>query len=711
MSGAAQRLRANAPPGLERLFRPEAIAVVGASETPGAVGQQVVDNLQRLGFRGRIYPVNPKYERLFDLPCFSSLKDLPEVPDVVAVAVPARLVPAAIEEAGAAGIPYAVVYASGFAETGEAGRSLQDAVTAAARRHGLRLIGPNCQGYMNIAERIHVGFGPPYRLTYRSGRVGVVSQSGAFGNSLIMGMSAEGIGLRRYVSTGNEAECGALDLIEGMLEDPETAVVAGYIEGFRDAASLRRLAARAAERDVPLVLWKVGTSRAGAKAAASHTANLAGDPAFYKAAFRQLGIVEANDVGDMADCIRALLSGRRAAGPRVGVVTISGGAGVAMADRAEELGLELPALADTTIAALRETLPAFASFANPLDVTAGALTSPDTFEAALATVAADPAVDMLALAFAAASGSAATTIARALEALAAKITLPIAVAWNAPREGNEEAYGILERANLPVFATPGRAIRGLSATHRFGQARLRQDRLHALAADGPARTVPTVRTLDEAEGKTLLDGTGISAPAEAAVATAEEARAAAARIGWPVVMKLLSAAVLHKSDVGGVRVGLTDEAGVAAAFEEIRTIGREMDPAAPEACVLVQAMIRGGVEVIVGARIDEVFGPMVLFGAGGVYAELLSDVAFRLAPIDEAEARTMIGEARIARILQGARGRPPLDVDALAGALAGLSRLVAAPRGRLREVEINPLFVLPRGEGVVAGDCVARVVP
>lgn len=688
---------------LDLLFRPRAVAVVGATETAGAVGSQVIEHLIHHGYSGTIYPINPKYQTVHGRACYPDLAALPETPDLVAVAVPAAHVAAVIEAAGRKGIAFAVVFASGFAETGAEGLKLQAELAAAARRANVRVIGPNCQGVMNIADKIHIGFGPPYRLTYRPGAVGLVSQSGAFGNSLVMGMSEEGIGLRRYASTGNEADTNALDLMDAMLDDPGVGVIAGYIEGFRDAVALRRIAARAAEGGVPLVLWKVGNSKAGAHAAASHTANLAGDPSFYKAAFDQLGIVSVFDVPDMADCVRALAPKRWAKGPRIGIVTISGGAGVAMADRAEELGLAIEPFAPETLDELRARLPAFASVSNPLDVTAGALTDPESVMHAMELVVRDPNVDMLAVALAATSGPAAVTVAKALAGLVARAPVPVVVAWNAPRAGNEAAYDILKEADIPVFATPGRAIRGLSAVHRFGSV-VNAERASLIVP--PVEADEAVRTLDEVASKVEIAGTGITAPKEAIATTAEEAVAAARALGFPVVMKLLSEKIVHKSDIGGVRLNLGSDDAVREAFVAIETAAHAADP---DARVLVQEQVPGGVEVIVGARMDPIFGPMVMVGAGGILAEVVSDVAFRLAPIDGAEARRMIAETKVSKILAGVRGRPACDVDALAAALSGLSRRIAAPGGALREVEINPLFVRPVGGGVIAGDCVARV--
>lgn len=687
----------NAP--MQALFAPRAVAVIGASETPGSVGRDVVENLQDKGFKGAILPVNPKYETLLGLPCHAHIFDLPPGVDLAAIALPARAVPETVRAVGAAGIPFAVIFASGFSETGADGERLQREIVAVAQRAGVRLIGPNCQGLMNVADGVHVGFGPAYRQIYRRGAVSIVSQSGAFGNSILMGLDTEGVGTRHYISTGNEAMTGALDMIDAMIDDPETQVVAGYVEGLRDAGQLRRVAARARARDLPLVIWKVGRSEVGARAAASHTASLAGDDRLYRAAFAQLGIVEVGDIGEMADCVRALENGRRALGPRVGVVTVSGGAGVAMADRAAELGLSLPPLQPETEEALRAILPAFASVANPLDVTAGAVMQAEGLVAALDYMVRDPGIDMLALSFAAASGKSALAIAEALETLAARNPLPIAIAWNAPHAGNEAAFARIEASGLPIYATPARAMRGLAAVW---QGRGPVGEIAQPEWSAPGQT----RLLNEVAAKAHLAGTGIRLPQEGVVQSADEAARAAARIGYPVVMKLLSSHLAHKSDIGGVRLGLSDEVMVRTTYDAIAALPASLSQ--PFEGVLVQEQIAGGIEVIVGARIDPAFGPVVVFGAGGVLAELMEDVAIRLAPITVDEARAMIAQTRIARLLAGLRGRAPGDTDALAEAIAALSQRIEDPAGGASEIEINPLFVHPPGGGVTAGDCVVH---
>lgn len=686
--------------GLGGLFSPRSIAIVGASETPGSVGRDVVENLIQRQFKGRIHPVNPKYETLLGLPCFASLAAIPEAVDLVAIAVPARFVAPLVAQAAAIGAPFAVVFASGFSEADVSGQALQEDIVAAAHAGNVRLVGPNCQGFMNVADSIHVGFGPPYKLDYRKGNVGVVSQSGAFGNSLLMGLSNEGVGVRSYVSTGNEAVVTALQMVDAMLDDPDTLVISGYVEGLRDAANLPTVAAKAQALNKPLVLWKVGKSTAGAIAAASHTASMTGDDKLYRAAFHQYGIVDVDDIGEMADCVRALETGRKAKSPRVGVVTVSGGAGVAMADRAEDLGLELGTFSDQTITALRNLLPKFASFANPLDVTAGAVMDPRSLARTLSVVAADPNVDMLALTFAGASGKSGESIAEAVAEIYATSDLPIVISWNAPRCHNAHAYARLKAIGVPVYSSPARAIRGLAAIW---------------TARGPVATIsdalrPTARgaeLLNEADSKAHLSGTAITAPAEAVVTCVEEACNAAQRIGYPVVAKLLSSKLDHKSDLGGVLVNLGKD-DIANAFSVLSAIPASLSSPIPDEGILIQKMVTGGAEVILGARVDPSFGPIIMFGAGGIFAEIFDDIAIRMAPVDVDQARAMIADTRISRILTGIRGEGPRDIEALARAISGLSHKIADPSGLVQEIEINPLFVMEPGKGVIAGDCVVR---
>ena len=702
-------------PGLEKLFSPRSVAIVGASANLKAIGGQPIRFLLDRGFKGNIYPINPKYEEIAGLPCLPDIGSLPEVPDLLLVALPARMVEDVIAEAGRKKIPFAIIFSSGFAEMGKVGQTAQERLCEIADSTGLKLIGPNCQGLMNIKDGIHIGFGAPYELEYRKGGVSITSQSGAFGNSLIMGLNAEGVGFHHYISTGNEASMTSLDFFEHFVEDSETKVVAGYIEGLRDAYRLRNIGKKALQRDKPLVIWKVGNTAVGARAAASHTANLAGNSTYYQTAFRQFGIIGVNDVGDMADCVRAFMTGRRPRGNGVAILTISGGAGISLADRSIELGLELTGFGGATLDRLRPLLPAFASLANPLDVTAGALNSPDSFAAALRVIVDAPDVDMIALALAALSGEAGLMVAREIAALAAECEIPILVTWNALPQTAREAYPILESAGVPVYSTPVRCARGLGALWEFSSAvrRFGQTKTEIPIGDGrreqPAQLVTGNVSLNELESKKLLAKYGITVTREDVANSANEAVDIAQRIGFPVVLKILSADIPHKSDMGGVRVGLENGEAVRTSYLELANLIEKKGLQAKFDGILVQEMVGAGTEVILGAVWDPCFGPLVMFGAGGIYAEVFKDVAFRLAPISRKDAEGLIADTKISHILAGVRGHLEGDREALINSILGLSQLITDQEGHVTEIDVNPLFVLPKGRGVMVADALVRV--
>lgn len=699
----------------DRLFSPRSVAVIGASQDLSSISGQPIAHLRAKGFAGTIYPVNPRYPEVAGLTCYPSIAALPEAPDVAVIAVAAKRVSDTMRELADRKVPYAVVLSSGYAEAGQEGREAQGALARQASDAGVHLVGPNCQGYMNIADAIPVGFGAPYGLTYRKGGVSLTSQSGAFGNSILMLADAEGLGFRRYVSTGNEAATTSLDLFEYFLGDAGTRVIAGYVEGFKDAHRLVSIGREALRKGKPVVVWKVGTSDAGAKAAASHTANLGGASALYRAAFKQGGIIEANDVGDMADCAKALLPGRLPKGNRLAIATISGGAGIAMADKAAEAGLALPELQPATVEGLRRVLPGYASIANPLDVTGSLLNDANLMTATLEALAKDPNVDMIGLALAAASGKLATQLASEIVRISEAANVPILVAWNADPASASEAYRILDEAGIPRYQSPVRCARGAGALWQHARARQRLaeiDRETPLTASRPAvkeKLRGKSGDLTEYEAKQVLAEYGIGVTREALATSAEEASKLAAGMGYPVVMKIMSPDIPHKTEAGGVRVGIADAGQAKAAYEEIVANARLFAPKAQVDGVLVQEMVAGGTEVILGVNNDPLFGPAVMVGLGGIYAEVLHDVSFRLAPITTSEAHEMLRELRTFPILDGARGRPRCDVDELAATLVRLSALALDLRDPVAELDINPLFVLPKGKGVRAGDALIKL--
>ena len=700
---------------LTRLFNPRAVAVVGASHDLDSISGQPIKHLKNHGYTGKVYPVNPKYPEVAGYQCYPDIAALPEIPDVAVIAVAAKRVPDVMHQIGRKGIPFAIVLTSGFAESDDDGKRAQQDLVALADSYNVGVIGPNCQGMMNIADRVHIGFGAPYGRTYRKGAVSLTSQSGAFGNSVVMLADAEGLGFRRYVSTGNEAVITSLDFFEYFLTDEGTKIIAGYVEGFKDAWRLVGLGRRALRAGKPLFIWKVGNSEVGAKAAASHTANLGGTPALYRAAFRQSGIIEVSDVGDLVDCAKALLPGRLPKGNRIAILSISGGAGILMADGCSGAGLALPEFEVACVQALRKTLPAFASVANPMDVTAGIFNNPEMFREALRLVAKDPSVDMIGIALAAASGKLASTLAGEIAAVAQELDIPILVAWNADQETTAEAYRILDDAGIPRYGSPVRCARACGALWQLAHARLRLDEIE--------RERPLV--LDRAEVKRSLAGRsgdltefvakkvlteyGIAVTGERLATNRDEAAQFAKAIGFPVVMKVQSVDIPHKTEAGGVRLDVASAEAAAQAFDDIVASAKQHVRGAIIDGVLIQEMVKGGVEVILGANNDPLFGPALMFGLGGIFTEVLGDVVFRLAPITRSEAMEMIREIRAFKILDGARGKPKADLDALADALVRLSALILDLTDQVAELDINPLFVMPDGQGVKAGDALIKL--
>lgn len=698
----------------ELFFKPRSIAVIGASQDLASISGQPIAHLKAKGFAGQILPINPRYEEVAGYTCYPDVASLPTVPDVAVIAVGAKRVPEALAELGKKGCRFAVILSSGFAEAGEEGAQAQRHITAIAHSYGMQVIGPNCQGYMNITEGIHVGFGAPYGQTYPTGHLSLTSQSGAFGNSIVMLASQEGIGFRHYVSTGNESVTTSLDFMEAMIDDPHTHVIAGYVEGFQDAHRLLGIGRRALSAGKPMLIWKVGTSEAGARAAASHTANLGGSMALYRAAFRQSGIIEVNDVGDLADCAKALLLGRLPKGNRLAIVTISGGAGIAMADGAANGGLQLPVLATATVSALKEVLPSFAAVANPLDVTASLLNDASLLRVTLEQLADDPNVDMIGLALAAASGPLAVELANEIVRISEERNIPVLVAWNAAPSSVQAAYDILDAAGIARYQSPVRCARGASALWAFAEAQARLAQVSSedvLVLDRPdIRQSLRGRSTDltEFEAKKVLQAYGIGVTHEALATNPAEAARFAATMHMPVVMKIQSSDIPHKTEAGGVRVGVHGTAAVEAAFDEIICNAQNHAPDAVLDGVLVQEMISGGTELILGINNDPLFGPAVMVGAGGIFAEVMKDVSFRLAPITRCEAESMVRELRSFAILDGARGRPKADVNALIDTLMRLSAMAVDLREVVQELDINPLFVMKQGDGVKAGDALAK---
>jgi acetyltransferase len=702
---------------LERLFRPRSIAIVGASEDFSKINGRPLRFLLDKEYPGQIFPVNPKYRTLAGLPCYPSVAAIPEPVDLAIIAVPARAVPDAVADCVARQVGAAVVFSSGFGEMGEAGRELEARVVGAARRGGLRLCGPNTVGFMNTFDRVLATFSQAGDGPTPPGPAAFLTQSGAFGTAMIGLGRQQGLAFGYFVNTGNEADLTFADLLGWIVDDPKVRVVAGYIEGLRDGRRLLAVADRALEAGKPLVIAKVGRSAAGARAAASHTGALAGQDRVYADVFRQKGILRPRDEEGLLDLVSAFVLAPLPAGRGLGLVTHSGGAGVLMADRAEELGLTVPELHPGTQAALRRVVPAFGAVRNPVDITAQFIAEPALLRAALELVLADPGIDA-AIFYLGLMERFADQVVANLREVREKTAKPLLVAWVAAPEA---ARAALRASGICVLPSATRAVEAVHGLAQFAAAHRRRLARAAGAASPPgaAGAIERARRAAQAAGTAVLSAPhafellaayGVRAPRARVVASAEEAAAAVEALGGPAALKIESPAIPHKTEADAIRLDVHGAAAARRAFEEIVGNARRHAPAAPIHGVLVQEMVPGGVEVALGFRRDPQFGPVVMVGLGGVLVEVLEDVAFGAAPLTRDEAEEMVRSLRGARVLAGLRGRPPADRDALVDALLAVSRIAIDGERALDELDVNPLIVLPRGGGAIAVDALVTLL-
>jgi acetate---CoA ligase (ADP-forming) len=692
-AGGVQRLAS--PARLHKLFAPRHIALVGASDTSGWA-RNIHDSLRAAGFQGELIPVHPRHPSAFGIPARKSLRDLERPVDLAFALVPTEAVEQVVEDAGAAGIESMVVLAAGYGERGEEGRERERRLVELAGRHGITLLGPNGLGYINAAARV-----APYGLVIApplvTGRVGVVLQSGALA-SAVQGFARDrAIGLSLLVSMGNEAMVRTADVIEYLIEDDATGVIALFLEGIREPGRFAALARRALAARKPIVALKVGRSPGGQQAALAHTGAVAGDDAVVDAALRQLGVIRVRSLEELLATAGLLAAGPPPPGRRMGVITASGGACDIIADRAHEEGIEIPAFGPETVAALSEVLPSFVDAQNPVDVTGIGLahqpraTPPAAY--ALEAVTRDPNVDfVLNVAMYVPNArppdpAAAEERLDRLVAIMRASSVPVVPATTTCTGLGDYARGLLLARGL--YELPGLEL-GMAAIGNAVRWREWQER--STGADGPRAPAPAWRggagsgPWAETEGRELLAAAGVPmVPAELAH-DAAAAVDAAARVGYPVALKACAPGLAHKSDIGGVALNLQSPEGVRDAFARVVAGAGE-----GVLGVLVSPMRDGGQELLAGVTVDATFGPVLAVGLGGVWAEALHDVALRVLPVDAAEARSMLDELRGAAMLRGARGAEPVDLDRVADVLVRLGRAAEMVGPSLRALEVNPL--------------------
>ena len=695
----------------KHLFEPRSIAVVGVSDDAGRPGSQAVRALLKYGYRGKILPVNPKYREFEGLRCYGSIAEIGDDIDLVVIGVPAQGVLAVLEMCAVKRVPFAVILSGGFRESGPEGIEREQRMLAIARLSGMRIIGPNCLGFANVHSNVYAAFGSITREPKLApGSVSLVTQSGGFGYSIALACAEAGIGFRHVIATGNESNVDTVELVDALLDDEGTRCIVAYIEGARDGRALLDVGRRALAAGKPLLLWKAGVTEQGARAAASHTASMTGSYDFYRALFKQTGIVEIKEIHEAVDYLKALAAGKYPTGRGVAVMGVSGGSAIVFADSGEREGLQLCELGEETRQRLAKVVPDIGAVHNPIDLTAGYFSAGNQqkLETAVKAVLDDPNVASVCVNIATTGKAGSLAAAEVLSRIAQTTQKAIVVFSSAPSTETGDALRLFAESKIPVLPSPSRAAKAIAMLARYGEARARANSASAKQGAHEASLrpsdLPRAKTpkgsLSEADSKAVLASIGIPVTKDVLVKGLD--KGVIDGMTPPFVVKIVSADIPHKTEVGGVKVGIQSHAELDAAIREVLENARRHKPDARIDGVLVSEMVRGGFELIAGVVNDIVFGPVVVVGAGGIYAELLSDSACRLAPFDEETAREMLDELRCRRILDGARGSAPLDVRAVSKALASLSQFAWQNRERVQEIDINPLFALPTG--VVAAD-------
>ncbi|WAU85649.1 acetate--CoA ligase family protein [Streptomyces sp. Qhu-G9] len=688
-------------PDLDRFFRPESVAVVGASDTEGrpntGITRQLLAWAERVG--ARLHPVHPTRESVFGIPCVAAVTDLPEQVDLAVLLVADPL--PVIEQLGETKVRFAVAFASGFAETGAEGAAAQARLAAAVQRSGLRLLGPNTN--LNAFERFREDLDGP--------AIALITQSGHQGRPVFT-MQELGVRLSHWAPTGNEADLESADFISYFAEQPEVGAIACYVEGLKDGRSFLLAADRAARRGVPVVAVKVGRTETGARTAASHTGKLTGADAVVDAAMRQYGVVRVDGLDELQDTAALLARARPPSSDGVVVYSISGGTGAHFSDLATEAGLTLPRLSDTKQAELHQWIPEYLDVSNPID-NGGHPVGDWRGRRIIDAILADPAVGVLVCPITGPFPPMSDKLAQDLVDAAEQTDKLVCVVWGSP-VGTEAAYRetLLGSSRVATFRTFANCITAVRAhlDHARFVASYRSPFDEAPRSPSPsyrkaqALMRPGSR-LSEHAAKQLLRAYGIRVPREQLVTSAAAAVRAAGLVGYPVVMKASGARLAHKTELGLVKIGLTSASQVRDAYRELTDIARYEDVSLDG--VLVCQMVEPGVEMVVGVTHDELFGPTVTVGLGGVLVEVLRDTAVRVPPFGEDQARTMLDELRGRALLDGVRGRPPADLDALVEVVLRVQRMALELDGELSELDINPLMVLPRGQGAVALDALA----
>jgi acetyl coenzyme A synthetase (ADP forming)-like protein len=689
---------------LDNFFNPKTIAVIGASRTAGKVGYDILKNLIQYGYQGVVYPINPEATEILGLKVYPSILSVPSEIGLAVVVVPPRSVSDVIGQCGEKGIDSAVIITAGFKESGSEGTKLEDELVQKAKESGIRFIGPNCLGIIDTHSGINASFakGMPSK-----GNIGFFSQSGALGIAVLDLALSEDIGFSKFISMGNKADVSDEEIMQALSEDENTKVILGYIEGVKDGKKFVEIASRVSKKK-PLIILKSGVTSSGIKAASSHTGALAGRETSFDAAFKQSGVIRVNTIGDLINYALAFANQPLPQGPNVAIITNSGGPGILAADACDRLGLQLVPLHKEIVDQLRTFLPPFASFYNPVDILGDA--TAERYEKALYAVVQDDKVNGILVLLTPTAVVDVDGTAKAIANIAHLIDKPVLTSFMG-KKSVESGAKILMKYHVPNYSYPEHAVSSLNAMYKYN-----------IWIKSPEKVYPRIEGLKEkvhdifervkeekrehlrdSEVYEVLNAYGFLQPRSLLARTSEEAVAAAKGIGYPVVMKIVSPQVIHKSDIGGVKINVNSKKEIENTFFDITTRVRQVIPTAHIHGVMIQEMISGGKEVIIGITRDTQFGHMIMFGLGGIYVEVLKDVSFRIVPLSKEDAYEMIRETKVFPLLRGVRGEAEADTEAIENSLLILSQM-ALDFPQIIEAEINPLLVKKRGEGVVAID-------
>jgi acetate---CoA ligase (ADP-forming) len=701
-------------------FRPKSVAVIGASRNPSSIGYKILSAIVKNGFQGPVYPVNPSAKVVYSIRAYASMRDLPEPVDLAVVSVPLEKILNVVDDCAANGVRALVVITAGFAELGEVGRQLQTQLTDKVRGYGMRMVGPNCMGLINTAPdvQLNASFSMVYPL---HGRVAMSSQSGALGIAVLEFTKQRNMGLSTFVSVGNKADVSGNDLLQYWEEDPDTDVILLYLESFGNPRRFARIARRVS-RSKPIIAVKSGRTKAGGRAAGSHTAALAASDVAVEALFHQTGVIRANTLEEMFDLAAAFGSQPLPAGNRVGILTNAGGPGILCADTCEANQLEIPELSEQTRSLLKRFLPPAASVVNPVDMIASA--PPEHYQHAIEILLKSGEIDALIVIYIPVVMDTSVifqTIANGVEA-ARKSTGGGGKPVYACLMSEESSRSQIKAAGetVPTYLFPESAAYVLGKVSAYaGWRRKTPGLIPDLERIDPATAKEICRKaiaergsgwLTPEENRTLLAAMELPLPSQEFASTADEAAAVARKIGFPVAIKLVSKTLIHKTEIGGVVLNIQDEHGIRTAFDGIQSRLKKKGSLKEMDGVLVQEMISGGTEVMIGVAQDPSFGPLIGFGLGGIHVEILKDITFRITPLTDLDAREMVRSIKGYRLLEGYRDRPPADIKALENALLKISRLVEEVP-EISELDLNPIFAMPPGKGCKIADARIHVQP